>query len=161
MSDVYIVGSSGGGGGGSGTVVEIDTNNGITGGPITVSGTVGLTLNSRTRNIGAVFNSPTSGQTFFVYIPYSGTITAATILADQSGSAVVDVWKVALTSIPANSSNSIAASDLPTLSSAIQNRDTTLTGWTTSISAGDVIYFHLNSASTVVTINVVLTVVTN
>jgi hypothetical protein len=155
----------GGGGGGSGTVTSVVAGTGLTGGTITTSGTVAASTNTRTRSVGAIFNggssTPTAGQTVFVYVPYSGTITAATLIADQTGSAVVDVWKVARTSVPGTVANTITASDLPTLSSAVQETDTTLTGWTTSVSAGDVVYFHLNSASTVTNLNVVLTVVTN
>ena len=146
---------------GGGTVTQIVAGTGLTGGTITTTGTIAVDSNVRTRSVGATFASPTPGQTFFVYVPYAGTITAAAMVADQTGSAVVDVWKVALGSVPASSANSITASDLPTLSSQIQNNDTSLTGWTTSVSAGDVIYFHVNSVSTINTLNIVLTVVTS
>src|SRR5579859_867295 len=137
LSQYISAGGSGGGGGGTGT-----SN-------ITVS--VGATFNGG----GVALTAP---QTEFAYVPYAGTITAATISADQTGSAVVDVWKVPLGSMPATSANSIAASDLPTLSSQIEHTDTTLTGWTTTVNAGDVIYFHINSTSTVQFLNVTLSV---
>ena len=115
-----------------------------------------------TVNVGGTFSGGgsalTAPQTSFVYVPYAGTITAATLTADQTGSAVVDVWKVPLGSVPATSANSIAASDLPTLSSQIQKTDTTLTGWTKTVNAGDVIYFNLNSSSTITQLAVSLSV---
>lgn len=94
---------------------------------------------------GAVINT---GQKGYILCPYSGTITSATLIADQSGSCVIDVWKAAYPTIP-TVSNSIVASDPPTLSSSQKSQDTTLTGWTTSVSAGDVIGFNVNSASTI------------
>jgi hypothetical protein len=87
-------------------------------------------------------------------VPYSGTIQSVEIAADQSGSIVVDVWKAA-GAIPTNS-NSITASAPPTLSSAQRATDSTLTGWTTAISAGDVLGFEVDSATTVT--SVVLTI---
>jgi hypothetical protein len=151
---------SAGGGSGSGTVTSITAGTGLSGGTITNSGTIAAL--PITVNIGGTFSGGGSAlvapQTSFVYVPYTGTITAATIIADQTGSAVVDIWKVPLASVPATSGNSIAASDLPTLSSQIQHTDTTLSGWTTSINAGDVIYFHLNSASTVTQLSIDLSV---
>lgn len=88
----------------------------------------------------------TTGQKGYLLCPYAGTITAATLIADQSGSCVIDVWKAAYPTIP-TVTNSIVASAPPTLSSAQESQDSTLTGWTTSVSAGDVIGFNVNSAS--------------
>lgn len=161
-SDIGWSGASTGGGGGGGTVTSITAGTGLTGGTITNSGTISLANPNITVSVGGSFNGGSlalsAPQTIFTYVPFAGTITAATLIADQTGSAVVDVWKVPLASVPATSANSIAASDLPTLSSAIKETDTTLTGWTTTINAGDVIYFHLSSATTVTQLNITLSV---
>jgi hypothetical protein len=82
-------------------------------------------------------------------VPYSGTITAARILADQAGSLVVSVWKDTYGNYPPTSGDNIAASAPPTLSGAASSYDTTLTGWTTSVTAGDVFRISVSSASTV------------
>lgn len=83
-------------------------------------------------------------------VPYACTISSASLLADQSGSIVVDVWKKAFaTSSPPTVANTITASALPTLSSAQSEQDTTLTGWTTAVSANDMLRFNVNSAATV------------
>jgi len=74
------------------------------------------------------------------------TIKSATIIGALNGgacSAVVDVWKVNA-GYP-TVSNTITASDLPALSSATNNVDTTLSGWTTSVSVGDVFIFNVQS----------------
>jgi hypothetical protein len=82
-------------------------------------------------------------------VPYSGTITAARILADQVGSLVVSVWKDTYANYPPTSGDNIAASAPPTLSSALTSYDTTLTGWNKTVAAGDVFRIAITSASTV------------
>lgn len=106
-------------------------------------------------NSGAVLATGIMGD---LRIPFACTILEATLLADQSGSAVVDIWKVALASYPPVVGNSIVASDPPTLSSASHETDTTLTGWTTSIAAGDCLRFNLNSVTTITRLTLVLKV---
>jgi len=103
--------------------------------------------------ITAVFDGqgsvPATGATAPIVIPYKGTIIGARIIADQSGSAVVDVWKTAYsTSTKPTVANTITASALPTLSSALANKDDTLTGWTTAVAKDDLITFNLNSVTT-------------
>lgn len=110
-----------------------------------------LPTNSITRNI--VFFIASTALNVPVYlnnIPFSGTITGWTLDGQNvSGSAVVDLWKVAYASYPPTVANTITGSALPTLSSQKNNTSTTLTGWTTSITAGDVIAANLNSITTI------------
>jgi len=101
-------------------------------------------------------SAPATGVQGFIVVPIDCTITSVTLLADQSGSCVIDIWKRAYASFPPTVSQTITASDLPTLSSAQKYQDTTLTGWTTSISAGDVLAFNVNSASTLTRVTVIL-----
>lgn len=84
-----------------------------------------------------------------VQIPFDCTITKVTLVGDVSGSAVVDIWKSTFAAFPPVVGGSIVASAKPTLSAAQTYSDSTLTGWTTAISAGDCLRFHLTSASTV------------
>lgn len=93
-----------------------------------------------------------------VFVPYSGTIVSVTLLADVSGSVVVDIWKVPYASYPATISNTITASALPTITTATNSQDNTLTGWTTSISAGDCLRFNINSATSITRLTLVLKV---
>ncbi|WP_375782920.1 carbohydrate-binding protein [Bradyrhizobium sp. Pha-3] len=95
-----------------------------------------------------------TGLMGFVRLPFAGTITEVTMLADRSGSIVVDIWKCTYSQFDAGATHpvvgdSITASDHPTISSATKSDDTALTGWTTSFSAGDILGFNVNSASTV------------
>jgi hypothetical protein len=88
---------------------------------------------------------PATGTKGFFQVPYSGTITGWTLLADQSGSAVLTVKKSTYAGSPTTSS--IVASAPPTLSSQQNATSTTLTGWTTTVTAGDVLEYDLTSAS--------------
>ena len=82
-----------------------------------------------------------------IQVDFACTITGVTLLADQTGSAVVDIWKDTYANYPPTDADSIAAAALPTISSTTKYNDTTLTGWTTSISAGDTLRFNLDSVT--------------
>lgn len=90
----------------------------------------------------------TSGLKGDFRIPFACTITEATLLADQSGSIVVDIWKDTLANYPPTVADTITASAKPTLSSATNSTDTTLTGWTTSVAAGDTFRINVDSIAT-------------
>lgn len=102
----------------------------------------------------------TTGIKADVSIPYACTITAVTMLADQTGSIVVDIWKDAYANYPPTDADSITASAVPTISSAVKSVDSTLTGWTTSISAGDTLRFNVDSVTSITRLCLVLTVTT-
>lgn len=99
----------------------------------------------------------TTGVKGYLEVPYACTITDATLLADQSGSIVVDVWKDTYANYPPTDADTITASAVPTISASNKSTDGTLTGWTTSITAGDIIGFNVDSASTVTRVTVSLT----
>jgi hypothetical protein len=80
---------------------------------------------------------------------FACTILGATMLADQTGSAQVEIWKQTYGSYPPNSGNKISASAPLNIVSTNKYQDTTLTGWTTAISAGDVLRFNLNSVTSI------------
>ena len=95
-----------------------------------------------------------------VYVPYlpACTIVGWEMVADASGSCVIDIWKLAYASGVPSVANTITASAKPTLSSAQKNADTTLTGWTTSVSASDILCFNVDSCSTCTKVTIVLKV---
>ena len=101
----------------------------------------------------------TTGQKGYYRVPFSGTITGYSLVSDISGSTVIDVWK-SNNAVP-TVANTITASALPTLSSSQYLNSTTLTGWTTSVAAGDVFGFNINSASTLTRVTLELYVTTN
>lgn len=91
-----------------------------------------------------------AGTVVRIPISFDCTIEEATLIADQSGSAVVDVWKDVFANYPPTVADTITASAKPTLSAATTAQDGTLTGWTTSIAAGDVLVAYLESVSGIV-----------
>jgi hypothetical protein len=104
-------------------------------------------------NNGAVLGTGIQGD---ILIPFACTITGVTLLADQTGSMVVDLLKAAYSSYPPT--GSICASALPTISAAAKSQDTTLTGWTTAVAANDVIRVSISSCSTIQRFTMALTV---
>lgn len=100
---------------------------------------------------GAVFGdgtnagSVTTGLVAYVRVPYSGTISRWDIVADVACTCTVDVWKAA-GAVPTNV-NSITAAATPALSAATVATSSALTGWTTSVAAGDVLAFALETLS--------------
>jgi molecular chaperone DnaK (HSP70) len=84
-----------------------------------------------------------------ITIPFACTITEWTLLADVSGSIVVDVWKDTYANYPPTVADTITASAKPTVSSAVKGQSSTLTGWTTAVAAGDTIRFNVDSATTI------------
>jgi len=137
----------------------------VTGGTFSTSGGT-LTLNRQngsvsitgfTANIGCLGitidgggSAITTGVTGSIIVPYACVIDCWGIIADQSGSVVIDVWKGSSSlSIPTSAAQSIAGSEKPTLSSQQINTDLNLTTWTKNLVFGDVLVFNVDSATTV------------
>ena len=80
-------------------------------------------------------------------VDFACTIKQWTLLADTAGSAVVDIWKTPFASYPPTVANSITAAAPPTLSAAASAQSSTLTGWTTAVSADDTFRVNVNSVS--------------
>jgi hypothetical protein len=91
----------------------------------------------------------TTGQKGHLEVPFNCTVNAWTIMADVSGSIVVDIWKTNYASFPPAVGNTIAGTEKPTLSSQQKNQDLSLTSFSTSLSKGDILAFNVDSASTV------------
>ncbi len=100
----------------------------------------------------------TTGQKGHLEVPFACTIKQVTMLADQSGSIVVDIWKDTYANFPPTNADSITASAPPTISSAQKSQDSTLTGWTKSISSGDILAFNVDSCSTITRVTISLKV---
>lgn len=110
------------------------------------TGTFGITIDGG----GSVI---TTGFKQYLIIPYNCIITGWSVIGDVSGSIVVDVWKD--TTIP-TVLDTIAGSEKPTLSSQQTNSDNTLTTWTTTVNAGDIIGFNVDSVNTITKATVII-----
>ena len=91
----------------------------------------------------------TTGVKADLEIPWNATITSSTLVCDQSGSIVLDLWRDTYANYPATVADTITASAKPTLSAATKAQNTTLTGWTTALTAGDILRVNVDSAATV------------
>ena len=145
--------------------ISASTDYYVTGGTFSTSGGT-LTLNRQngsvsitgfTANVGCLGitidgggSAITTGVVGSLIVPYACVIDCWGIIADQSGSIVVDVWKGSSPlSIPTSAAQSIAGSEKPTLSSQQINTDLNLTTWTKNLAFGDVLVFNVDSATTV------------
>lgn len=91
----------------------------------------------------------TTGEKGHLEIPFAGTINRVTMMADQSGSIVVDIWKDTYANFPPTDADSITAAAPPTITTAQKSQDSTLTDWTTAIAAGDILAFNVDSITTI------------
>jgi hypothetical protein len=114
-------------------------------------GAIGITIDGGGATI-------ITGEMGFISIPYDCTITKWRLVADQVGSIVIDVWRDTYGNFPPTNADSIAGTDLPTLSSAQKAESIALTGWTTSLSRGDVIGFNVDSSTDVQRVHLILEV---
>jgi hypothetical protein len=84
------------------------------------------------------------------YMPFPGIITGWTLLADQVGNVVFDIWKDTYANFPPTVADTITAAAKPTIvAGQLKGQSATLTGWTTAFSAGDVLRFNIDSAGTI------------
>lgn len=105
-------------------------------------GTIALTIDGGGSTI-------TTGIKGDVHIPIPIVLTEVVMLADQSGSIVVDIWKDSYTNFPPTVADTITAAAKPTITTATKSKDSTLTGWTTSVAADDVLRFNVDSVTTI------------
>ena len=82
-------------------------------------------------------------------VPMKCDIDRATLLPDQSGSIVVDIWKDTYANYPPDNTDTITGGNEPTISATTKDQDTTLTSWTTAIAAGDILFFNVDSCTTI------------
>jgi hypothetical protein len=86
-------------------------------------------------------------------LDFNFTIVQWTILAKQSGSISIDVWKTTFSSFDSGATHPVAADKISatapiTFTTATKAQSSTLTGWTTTVSANDVLAFNVASVTT-------------
>jgi hypothetical protein len=83
-------------------------------------------------------------------MPFPGTITQATLLADLAGTMVIKIYKDTYANWPPTSADSIVASAPPTLTAATKSVDTTLTGWTVDFDLNDILLAEITSTDGII-----------
>jgi hypothetical protein len=118
------------------------------------------------RVVGMIIGDGTTvistGVQGYVSCPVAGTITKVRLLSSDasvtSGSIVIDIWKDTYANYPPTVGDTITASAKPTITTATKSEDSTLTGWTTSVAAGDVFGFNVDSVTSLKRVTLELTV---
>jgi len=87
----------------------------------------------------------TTGVKTSIVFPVTCTITGVKLFGN--GAAVLDLWRDSEANYPPTVADSICAAAKPTLAGAGVYTDTTLTGWTKSITAGDILRVSVDSAT--------------
>jgi hypothetical protein len=103
------------------------------------AGAIGITIDGGTA-------VPSTGSKGFIQVPYAGTITGWTLLANAAGSAQITVKKCAYGTFPTTAS--IVASAPPAMTGVQKQTSTSVGTWTRAFSAGDVFEFNLDSVTT-------------
>lgn len=130
----------------AGTNVTVDTTDPMrpiinaTGGASFSEGAIGATFDGG----GAAL---TPGVFTDVFVPFNCTIVGATLLADTTGNLVVSVLADPYASFPPTTD--LAPTTPPTISGSDKSQDTTLSGWSTAIAAGDVVRLGVVSCSSI------------
>lgn len=111
-----------------------------------------LPASSKVRSFGTTFGDTagsvlTSGSVVYFTIPYSCTISAWNATVD-AGTVTFDIWKIATGTAVPTVANTITASALPAISTGTALHSTTLTSWTTSVSANDIVGIKLQTVAT-------------
>ncbi|MGD9724876.1 MAG: hypothetical protein AB7V39_00510 [Nitrospiraceae bacterium] len=114
----------------------------------------GSSAEIRNRQLTVVFDGlgsvvSTGPKQVYLRVPYNMTITGWELVADQTGSIVVDIWKDTYANFPPTVADTITGSEKPTLVGQLKNQDLSLTSFSTNLTAGDYLEFNVDSASTV------------
>ena len=105
-----------------------------------------LSINFFIDGGGAVIDTGVRGC---VRIPFPCSLRSVTLLADQAGSIKIDVWKDSFASYPPTDADTITGGNEPEIVAATKKEDSTLTGWTKDLNAGDILYFNVDSVTTI------------
>lgn len=116
----------------------------VTQGP---AGTPGIaTANFLIDGGGSVILAGVKGS---LVVPFNCVISSWSLTADASGSIQIDIWKSDFASYPPTVSNTISPTSKALIASSVKASSASLTGWSPAISAGDVLVFKVDSATTI------------
>ncbi len=85
----------------------------------------------------------------WVEVPFKCDIDRVTLLADQSGSIQIDLWVDSYANYPPLVGDSITASAVPSITADTDSQDSTLTGWSPALAAGDIMLANVDSCTTI------------
>ena len=93
----------------------------------------------------------TAGTVGFLEVPFACHVDRWTLLADQHGSVVIDIWRDAYSNYPPTDADSMSGTtNMPAISGTIAAQGTDLSGWgTQGIASGDILAYHVDSCSSI------------
>ncbi len=139
----------------AGTGLDLDT---------TAAGIISVVLetNQRMRSFGitvdgggSVFTTGTKG---YIRVPYSGTISKWTLMADTIGNVTVNIYKDTIGNYPPVVSDTITATTPPSLTATYVRETTSLPSWVTTVTAGDIFAFNVDTVTTMTRVTLVVDV---
>jgi len=84
-------------------------------------------------------------------VPFACTITRATMFLSASDNITVSIWKDTYANYPPTATDNITADAQLKIQEGVKYQDSTLTGWTKTVAAGDVLRFNVDAAPTAAT----------
>ena len=108
----------------------------------------------------------TTGVKSRITIPFNCTITDYQIIVDTSSTTTVDIWKSSYADYDGGATHpvdadSITASAPVAITAATKAQDATLTGWTTALVKGDVLFFNVDANNNAIKVQINLHVIKN
>lgn len=126
-----------------------------------------LTPTALTDNIEFVIDGGGStiatGMKGYIEVPWDCTLTRATLLADQTGSVVVNIYKCSYSEFDAGATHPVVGDKItdttpPSISSGVKSQDTVLAGWGKVLIAGDILAYNIDSVTSIQRVTVSLKV---
>ena len=100
----------------------------------------------------------TTGGKGHLEVPFTCTLQQVSLLADQSGSIKVDIWKDTYGHYPPTNGDSICGGNEPEIAGGRKYRDSALFGWTKLLNKGDILAFNIDSCTTITRVVICLKV---
>lgn len=90
-----------------------------------------------------------TGEKGHLEVPFNCTVQQASLLADQTGSIKVDIWRDSYSNYPPTNGDSICGNNEPEITGGRKYRDGVLTGWTKALNTGDILAFRVDSCTAI------------
>ena len=91
-----------------------------------------------------------SGVLGWMHIPFAATINEASLFVNTSGTLTIDIWKDTFDNFPPTDADSITSGSLLSVSGGMLTyKDTSLSGWATTLTADDVLAFNVDACSNI------------
>ncbi len=99
----------------------------------------------------------TSGVKGYIEAPFDCEIEAYRLVGDASGSITIDLWRDSFANFPPSSGDSICGTTKPNLNGEQRKENSSLIGWSRTLSKGDWLAICVESATTVKQVTLSLT----